>query len=228
MRRDGARVNGNSRAYAHGDVTDGTNHPACGAAAAAVEALHTSGWYVGDSLLSAPLTRRLAERAVAIAGGMIRAQVRRPGAHTGGRSRGDDTQWITDEPTDASEREALAVIHGFRDQLNRSLYLGAHEVELHFARYPIGASYDLHRDAFRDDDTRLVSMVMYLNPVWPEDAGGELVIYDADGSGSLLTRVSPREGTMVCFWSERFPHEVLPAKQERFSLSGWLRRFRPP
>ena len=181
-------------------------------------------------MLSAPLTRRLGERATALADRMSRADVGQPmdAPSHGGRSRGDDTQWITAAPEDESEQEALAAVHVFKDQLNRSLYLGAHEVELHFARYPIGASYDLHRDAFRDDDARLVSMVMYLNPRWRDDAGGELLIYDADGSGAVLTRVAPREGTMVCFLSDRFPHEVLPAKHERFSLSGWLRRFRPP
>jgi len=28
----------------------------------------------------------------------------------------------------------------------------------------------------------------------------------------------------VCFLSERFEHEVLPAKRERVALTGWFRR----
>ena len=30
-------------------------------------------------------------------------------------------------------------------------------------------------------------------------------------------------GTLVCFLSERFEHEVLPATRSRWSLTGWFR-----
>jgi hypothetical protein len=33
-----------------------------------------------------------------------------------------------------------------------------------------------------------------------------------------------RGGTLVVFLSDRFPHEVLPARRERLSLAGWFRR----
>ena len=36
--------------------------------------------------------------------------------------------------------------------------------------------------------------------------------------------VLPRGGTLVVFLSDRFPHEVLPARRERLSLAGWFRR----
>jgi len=36
--------------------------------------------------------------------------------------------------------------------------------------------------------------------------------------------VPPEGGTLVCFMSERFWHEVLPARRLRLSLTGWFRR----
>ena len=193
-------------------------------------ALSTTGWYVGDSIFSTSLTSDLSSRGhlLARAGHLRAAHVgRADGAQLSGRSRSDDTLWIMDAPDDAYEREALATVNTLRTDLNESLYLGARSTELHFARYAPGAFYVKHRDRFRDNDARLVSIVIYLNETWADDAGGELVIYDDDVDGTRLACVSPRSGTMVCFLSDRFPHEVLPATKERFSLTGWLSRDRP-
>lgn len=193
-------------------------------------ALSTTGWYVGDSIFSASLTSDLSSQghSLANAGQLRTAHVgRADGAQLSGRSRGDATLWLTDAPHDAYEREALATVNTLRTHLNESLYLGARSTELHFARYAPGAFYVKHRDRFRDNDARVVSMVFYLNETWADDAGGELVIYDDQVDGTRLACVSPRSGTMVCFLSDRFPHEVLPATQERFSLTGWLSRDRP-
>ncbi len=193
-------------------------------------ALSTAGWYVGDSIFSASLTSDLSSQGLSLsrAGHLHAARVgRADGTQLSGRSRSDETLWLTDAPHDAYEREALATVNTLRTHLNESLYLGARSTEMHFARYAPGAFYFKHRDRFRDNDARLVSMVFYLNKTWADDAGGELVIYDNDADGTRLACVSPRSGTMVCFLSDRFPHEVLPATQERFSLTGWLSRDRP-
>ncbi len=193
-------------------------------------ALSTTGWYVGDSIFSAALTSDLSNRghSLSSAGHLHAAQVgRADGAQLSERSRSDDTLWLTDAPHEAYEREALAAVNTLRTDLNETLYLGARSTELHFARYAPGAFYVKHRDRFRDNDARVVSMVFYLNETWATDAGGELVIYDDDAEGTRLACVSPRSGTMVCFLSDRFPHEVLPATRERLSLTGWLSRNRP-
>ena len=134
------------------------------------------------------------------------------------------TRWLAHAPDDESERDAVSSVNALRAHLNEALFIGAQEAELHFARYAPGAFYRTHRDRFRDDDARLVSLVFYLNDEWPDDAGGELVLHADDDSGTVITRVQPRAGTMVCFLSDRFPHEVLPANRERYSLTGWLRR----
>jgi len=196
---------------------------------AIVDCLHTSGWYAGASVLSADLTRQLSERAgeLARSGALFGAGTGNVHESTSDSIRGDETQWVADEPEDPSEREALRVLNELRTDLNEALFLGAHDLQVHFARYAPGASYATHRDRFHDDDSRLVSLVAYLNPAWADDAGGELVLYAGDDSGEVLTRVSPREGTMACFLSDRFPHEVLPATHQRYSLTGWLRRLDP-
>ncbi len=196
-------------------------------------ALSTTGWYVGESIFSGSLTSDLSHQGHCLsdAGFLHAAHVgRAEEKQLSARHRSDDTRWLTDMPLDAYEREALATVNTLRTDLNESLYLGARSTELHFARYAPGAFYARHRDRFRHNDARVVSMVFYLNETWADDAGGELVIYDDDAVGTRLACVSPRSGTMVCFLSDRFPHEVLPATQERFSLTGWLSRDppRPP
>ena len=51
---------------------------------------------------------------------------------------------------------------------------------------------------------------------------GELVIYEneEDLQGQ---KVLPKLATLVVFLSEEFPHEVLPAKKDRYSIAGWYR-----
>lgn len=192
-----------------------------------VDALACVGWYVGASILPVALTARLALRArtLAEAGALVFARVGRGQglqAHSGVRS--DETRWLDAHPDDLDEQEALAHVNTLRCHLNESLFVGANGAELHFARYRAGALYRTHRDRFRNDDARLISLIFYLNEDWPRNAGGELVLYAADDSGREIARTAPTAGTMVCFLSERFPHEVLPATRERYSLTGWLRR----
>ena len=189
--------------------------------------LATTGWYVGKSIFAAGLSARLAQRAHGLADSheLHRARVgHNVGAQVNAQLRSDDTRWLEPAPDDASERDAMVPVNALRLHLNEALFLGAHEVELHFSRYAPGAFYRTHRDRFRDDDARLVSLIFYLNDPWPDDAGGDLVLYAEDDSEAVITRVQPRSGTMVCFLSDRFPHEVLPATRERYSLTGWLRR----
>lgn len=191
------------------------------------DALAEHGCYVGRSIFDDALTRLLALRARALAdGGLLQAAKvgRAAYAQHSTALRSDDTLWLDEAPVDEAERAALARIHLLRATLNEALFVGAQTEEVHFARYAPGAFYKTHVDRFRDDDVRVISLVFYLNEAWPKDAGGELVLYGADGGGAVEASVLPQAGTMACFLSDRFPHEVLPATRERFSLTGWLRR----
>lgn len=135
--------------------------------------------------------------------------------------RSDDICWITGR--DAPCAAWLAWCDALRVFLNRQLFLGLFSFESHFAHYGRGDFYRRHVDAFRGDANRVLSVVAYLNPGWRLEDGGELVLYrdSADGEG---TRVLPLIGTLVVFLSEAFPHEVLAAQRDRYSIAGWFRR----
>jgi SM-20-related protein len=135
-------------------------------------------------------------------------------------NRTDSVCWI-DGRTRASARW-LAFAEQLRLDLNRHLFLGLFSYESHYARYLPGDFYKRHVDAFRGQANRVVSTVLYLNPGWTPDDGGELVLYAAPTDQTGL-RVTPAFGTLVCFLSEVFPHEVLPARRTRYSIAGWYR-----
>ncbi|WP_461482609.1 2OG-Fe(II) oxygenase [Porticoccus sp.] len=134
--------------------------------------------------------------------------------------RRDGIHWI--EGQTSAEQLWLAWTHRLQQYLNRRLFLGLFSYESHFARYLPGDFYRKHLDAFRGEANRRLSTVAYLNPGWLPDDGGELVIYEQDPEQEI-TQVTPAYGTLVVFLSEEFPHEVLTAKRQRYSIAGWFR-----
>lgn len=135
--------------------------------------------------------------------------------------RGDEIAWI--EPDQPVGRDFMAWMEQLRLGVNRRLFLGLFDYEAHFARYPAGAFYRRHRDAFGDGSTnRVLSTVLYLNPNWAPGDGGELLLFDGDETEPLET-VQPVYGRLLVFLSERFPHEVLPTRRTRYSIAGWFR-----
>ena len=131
--------------------------------------------------------------------------------------RRDHTAWL-DGSTQA-QQDYLALMLQLQQQMNRQCFLGLTHHECHFARYRQGDFYQTHLDAFRGRSNRVLTTVLYLNDV---PSGGELVIYDENEVE--LTRVLPQAGLLVTFESERFPHQVLSAEFERFSIAGWFRK----
>ncbi|MBL7865189.1 MAG: 2OG-Fe(II) oxygenase [Cyclobacteriaceae bacterium] len=132
--------------------------------------------------------------------------------------RGDYIQWI--DPATASPGES-AYLHRLREliaYLNQNLFLSLKGIDLHRTVYPIGAKYQRHLDQFHHDDHRKLSVICYLNKAWKEQEGGQLRLYHTSGPLDVL----PEAGTLVCFRSDQLEHEVLPAKRERYSLTGWI------
>lgn len=119
----------------------------------------------------------------------------------------------------------MSWMEGLRVSLNRDLFLGLDSFEAHYAHYPVGGCYETHVDRHRDSNARVVSAVIYLNADWPDDAGGELVIYGEDHVPCLV--LAPRGGTLVLFMSDDTPHEARKATRDRWSIAGWF-RTRPP
>ena len=136
--------------------------------------------------------------------------------------RNDHVQWL--ERTDCGALgDYQAFIEDLRQSLNRALYLGLFEFEVHFAMYPPGAFYRRHLDNFQGTTARKVTAILYLNEDWHEGDCGQLRLYTDHGKPNDYVDIFPHAGQLVLFMSSRFWHEVLPARCERFSLTGWLR-----
>lgn len=138
--------------------------------------------------------------------------------------RGDYIRWLDQACLSEAQSRALSRLEGLRLACNRDLQLGLLDFEGHFAVYPENSYYRRHRDQPLDSDSRVLSCVVYLNQSWRPEDGGQLRLHldtqDQPGRVDIL----PEGGALVCFLSARFFHEVLPARRERLSLTGWFRR----
>jgi hypothetical protein len=99
---------------------------------------------------------------------------------------------------------------------------------------PGGSVYPLHVDntfgvtGSPNDDTRKLTCIVYLNPDYSENDGGELRLLLNDNQ---VIDLDPRGGRMVMFWSDEIPHEVLPCapgkpandpEHDRYALTVWI------
>lgn len=134
--------------------------------------------------------------------------------------RTDQICWITGKTV--AGQSWLDWAQALQNHLNRHLFLGLFSFESHFAHYAPGDFYKKHVDAFKGETNRVLSIIVYLNPDWTADDGGELVIY-TDPLRTTAVKVTPGFGTIVTFLSEDFPHEVLTARRDRYSIAGWFR-----
>jgi len=180
-------------------------------------ALVNDGYIVIENALDKKLSEELSTLAKSI------THYKRAGVSTNAsvdvNRRRDKIFWI-DADSDATVKY-LGSADGLKEHLNQNLYVGLKYYESHFARYDEDDFYEKHLDAFKNSKNRVVTTVYYLNEDWQADNGGELIIYDE--KDVRLNAVIPKANTLVVFMSENFPHEVLKAKQERYSIAGWFR-----
>ena len=207
-----------------------------------INALAKSGWCVTPGFLDEAETAKLraACQAAQADGKFHAAGVGSGTAQVVSEIRGDYISWIDDsvvshapgnspgvpESQDALQPALQSVfqrLEALRQAVNQTLYLGLFDVELHFAAYPPGAGYQRHLDRFRDDDRRILTVILYLNPPdWRKEDGGALHFWAEENSPPL--EIPPLGGTLVTFLSSQFWHQVMPTQRERFSLTGWFRR----
>ncbi len=132
--------------------------------------------------------------------------------------RGDYVYWL-DRHTSSG---ALETYFHRMDQLiafvNRSLFLSLKDIEAHLTIYPAGSYYKRHLDQFKSNDHRKLSVIVYLNKGWSLDDGGQLRLYEQTGYRDVI----PEAGRLVCFRSDALEHEVLPARRDRLSITGWI------
>jgi SM-20-related protein len=196
--------------------------------AAVADRVAAEGWAVQEGFLSPAETEALAADCREL---WEDGEFRRAGVGHGAdlrvrpEVRSDYVHWVTGEEASSELARYLGRVEALRRTLNRRLYLGLFDFEAHLTVYPPGAFYAKHLDRFRSVSYRTVSVLLYLNRDWRADDGGALRIYlDAEGAEDGPTvDVAPRGGTLVAFLSGRFHHEVLPARRERMSVTGWLK-----
>lgn len=132
--------------------------------------------------------------------------------------RGDYIQWLDKKSTPDPAKIYLERLNELIIYLNRNLFLSLKDYEVHFTIYPAGSFYKRHLDQFKRNDHRILSIICYLNHGWTEDDGGQLRMYLPHAPIDLI----PVGGRLVCFRSDQIEHEVLPARRDRFSLTGWM------
>lgn len=133
--------------------------------------------------------------------------------------RGDQILWLDNESSNGAEQQFLGTISELSQYLNYTCFTGIRSWEFHYALYPVGAFYKRHLDQFQQSQNRKFSFILYLNDNWQPEDGGELVLYLPEGEQRIL----PEGGRCIVFRSDLIEHEVLPARRERMSLTGWLR-----
>jgi SM-20-related protein len=132
--------------------------------------------------------------------------------------RRDLIHWLDASSRTPVQDQLTAPLEELRGVCNRELYLGLRAINGHYAIYPPGGFYRRHLDSFHDDDSRVLSVVIYLNEHWKPGEGGELLLHTKLGSVS----VEPRGGTLVAFLSHEIEHEVFESHVTRKSFAGWF------
>ncbi len=200
-----------------------------------ITALVAQGYAIIDQALPIDLIRKLYDvaRSLQKSGRMRSANT---GKHSRPESlsllRGDFTHWLDTKNNNLKDSTSyLHYMESLRISLNQALFLGLFDFETHFAIYPVGTGYSKHLDQFQTNHNepttssqRKISTILYLNENWQTQDGGQLRLYlDNDFGDNSHIDIAPIGGKMVVFLSDRFWHEVLPAKQDRVSLTGWFR-----
>ncbi|MEJ5034263.1 2OG-Fe(II) oxygenase [Acinetobacter sp. MYb177] len=131
--------------------------------------------------------------------------------------RSDHILWLNPELVISNHH--VQALYSLGQELNRAFYLGIRDVEAHFACYNAGEFYALHRDNPQGKNGRMISTVYYLHEDWQNDWGGELHLQDKNDIWHVL---HPKPNRIALFQSDLL-HEVLEAKHQRLSITGWLR-----
>lgn len=133
--------------------------------------------------------------------------------------RGDKIYWLNADAPTAAQSVLFSKLEALRLACNQALYLGLLDIEGHYALYSEKALYQKHLDAFKDDDARVLSVILYLNENWMQGDGGELLLHT-----DLPREVEPRAGALVVFLSRNIEHEVLVAHKPRKSFVAWFKK----
>ncbi len=186
--------------------------------------IEQQGWSVQEHFFSTELTQQLKNTLTSLRqqGSFKQAGIgRENNLHVEQTIRNDEISWFGEKKLTESQQKFLNITQQLQDALNQRFYFGLFELEVHFALYLPNTFYKRHLDQHKNQDSRVLTVITYLNENWNKEDGGELQLYLKNGK---TISVVPKAGTLVCFMSADFEHEVLPAKRERASLTGWFRK----
>lgn len=130
----------------------------------------------------------------------------------------DETCWLNPESSSRTQKALWRKLDALKKAFNRRLFLNIQKFDGHYAFYPKNGFYRRHRDSLPLKNDRIVSLVIYLNDHWISSDGGRLRIFENEG----FRDVDPIGGTLVCFMSEDFDHEVQESNVSRCSFTGWF------
>jgi SM-20-related protein len=130
--------------------------------------------------------------------------------------RSDKIYWLDRVHNNTYENDFFDLMDRFVKYLNSTCYTGITGYEFHYTLYEKGSFYKRHLDNFKQNGTRVFSMIMYLNS---EVDGGSLRIYQENTSQDI----TPNAGKGVFFKSNELEHEVLVTHLPRMSVTGWLK-----
>lgn len=190
-----------------------------------------SGIAIMDQFIPATAVNALAEEICQLAqlNTLKAAGTGRDNVAINAKLRGDYIHWLDEQSASPAQQVYFNAMEVLRLDFNRQLYLGLFGLESHLALYPPGMAYQKHIDRFMGENSgkplRQISAILYLNSQWHESNGGHLRIYlkeENPASPGSHIDIVPTAGKAVFFLSDTFYHEVLPANQNRKSLTGWF------
>ena len=138
--------------------------------------------------------------------------------------RTDQILWLLSGDLFPEQQAYQVKLELLRLALNERFFLGLFDFEGHFAFYPEGGFYKPHLDCHLNSNARVMTVILYLNERWTSGDGGELKLWTTCGEKSgAFALIPPLMGTLVCFPSADYWHEVLPTTKPRRSITGWFR-----
>ncbi len=136
--------------------------------------------------------------------------------------RRDEIKWIDKNSCLPNTSEYLNYLERLSNTLNRNFFLSLKDSESMYAIYDKGAFYKKHKDRFKTQPHRVVSVVLYLNAKWKPEHGGELVIHKEGKQKTDSIFIEPIYNRLALFKSE-LVHEVVSCQKRRYSITTWLK-----
>jgi SM-20-related protein len=194
-----------------------------------VSALGDAGYFVRDAFVDVAI----AEAAAAAAAAVVHTGVMRPAglAAAPGMStlvRSDLTTFLDEAELPPGLHPVVGALRCVQQSLRDDAWLNLPRMELQLAYYPPGSlGYARHLDAVRGTKVtghRRITAIMYLNPLWMTDDGGELRLWlqGPQGEAATVIDVAPLLNRLLVFRSEVVEHAVLPCRRARLALTAWF------